>query len=135
MKEKIISFETAKLAKEKGFNIPTRNFYADISWNNKEVYTCSEIGHPEYTIDMGENHGFGDIILIPTQNILQKWLREIHNIDITIPPSKLGYFATISYWDKDGNSKEIEANNYYFKYEIALEEAFKKSLKILPNKN
>ena len=78
MKEQLISFETAKLAKYKGFNELVDSVYNIVGvisnninnknqdWENNEIYSA------------------------PTQSLLQKWLREIKNIHIYIIP----YFGT-----------------------------------------
>ena len=72
MKESIISFETAKLAKEKGF--PHRDSITHKAYNvNGELGNIFKFDKP-YTI------------LAPTQVLLQKWLREIHKIHIVINP-------------------------------------------------
>ncbi len=84
MEEQLINIETTTLAKEKGFDISTRHFYADESWNSREIYACSEVGYGEFTDSMESNHGFGDITLIPTQSLLQKWLRDKHNIAVLV---------------------------------------------------
>ena len=55
MKEEIISLETAKLANEKGFNYPGFMMF-----------------------DMMGN------INLPTQPLLQRWLREVYNIHINV---------------------------------------------------
>jgi|TARA_R110000851_G_scaffold47424_1_gene115006 hypothetical protein len=52
MKDELITFDTAKLAKDKGFNIPTRSFYAN--WDDglipdETVFSCSNVGYPEFT--------------------------------------------------------------------------------------
>jgi hypothetical protein len=68
MKERLITFETAKLAKEK-------NYY------NGEEGDCYR-----------QDSVFFDNFLIcnyypaPTQSLLQKWLRENHNIHIIVHP-------------------------------------------------
>lgn len=114
MEDELIKKQTALLAKKVGFNIPTRHFYADESWKDEQVYACNEVGYPEYTKDMGNNHGFGDITLIPTQTTLHRWLREVKEENI-IPPlwfSYQGYACDIMGFD----------NTEYFKtYEEALE--------------
>ena len=58
MEEQLISFETAKLAKEKGFN-----------WKNIEI------------LEVKSKSAFLDST---TQSLLQKWLREVHKINIFI---------------------------------------------------
>jgi hypothetical protein len=135
MTEQLITFDTAKLAKEKRFNIPTRHFYADISWKDEQIYYCNNVGYPEYTNDMGNDHGFGDITLIPTQSLLQKWLREIHHINVEsnylpniqkygclyIPMSGKAKYSDIKYVNK----------KYYNTYEQALEVGLQEALKLI----
>lgn len=61
MEDTLITFETAELAKEKGFNIPCKHLY--------------DIKTGEYS----DGYIFGDVILAPTQSLLQKWLRDKYN--------------------------------------------------------
>jgi len=67
MKEQLISFETAKLAKEKGFDIDCiHGFYYDGTPTNY-------------------SQQYQDILIPrPTQSLLQKWLREKRNIFVTV---------------------------------------------------
>ena len=131
MEEELISFETAKLAKEKGFNIPTRNFYADKSWEDEQVYNCGSVGYPEFTNDMGANHGFGDITLIPIQSVLQKWLREVHNIHLVIKPRFKGDLNN-PIVDYSYNGEKGDRNNiFYPTYEEALEVGLQEALKLI----
>ncbi len=127
MEDQLITFETAKLAKEKKSNIPTRNFYADLSWNSKQIYSVSEVGYDEFTDSMEKEHGFGDIVLIPTQSLLQKWLREVYNIKIRLVQRNLKY--SDKYWifiqlelDKE---VKFEGNSYEQALEIGLYQALK----------
>jgi len=62
MKEELVSFETAKLAKEKGFPQRTKNFIVGKSWVK----------------DLDEHTN----IWKPTQALLQRWLREVHKINV-----------------------------------------------------
>lgn len=71
MKEQIVEFNTAKLAKEKGFNLYQPNQY---SGTNTVLYN-----YIEATVKL-----YNDIICAPTQSLLQKWLREVHKIHIQI---------------------------------------------------
>lgn len=67
MEEKLIEFKTAKLAKEKGFNLKCKNWYDQTETLNP----CKGIrGAMCYT-----NEGYA-----PTQNFLKDWLREEHLI-------------------------------------------------------
>jgi hypothetical protein len=85
MKEQLVSFETAKLAKEKEFD-----------WVCGTVYNDSKIilaFYPHECFDgyrpIDEVYDYyplpdKDILYAPTQSLLQKWLRDVEGIDIDI---------------------------------------------------
>ena len=77
MFEKLISFDTAILAKEKGFNIPVLYFYDE---SEKGIYAYSN--NCDYNDDSVWYDK--DYLSAPTQSLLQQWLREIKSIDIEI---------------------------------------------------
>ena len=66
MKEQLISLKTAKLATEKGFNL-------------KEPCTCG--GYPDCICEQTRSVT-PDYVYRPTQSLLQKWLREVHNLHV-----------------------------------------------------
>lgn len=70
MQEQIISKETAKLAKEKGFYWTTNLCYSEGD-NLALPYKCSPT-----TSYNNESEYFSAV----TQSLLQKWLREVHSI-------------------------------------------------------
>lgn len=71
-----ISFETAKLAREKGFNLPTNDYYYV---EKNKIISDNGDGDNEFIC---LNHNFYDnYFSAPYQSSLQKWLRDIHNID------------------------------------------------------
>lgn len=80
MKDQLISFETAKLAKEKGFYIINSDI---LNWyhNNGEKAGDFDFRLMNTKITDYQTH---EGILAPTQSLLQKWLREKHNLFITI---------------------------------------------------
>lgn len=89
MKEKRIDLETAKLAKERGFNKKTSK-----SWKQPVVTprgTCDKLAR-EYRIEKTNDRysSFTEISYpnedfpAPTQSLLSKWLRETHNIDVDV---------------------------------------------------
>jgi hypothetical protein len=121
MKEQLISFDTAKLAKKKGVKVESYPVYSfdGILVNN---YTNAHRIYPA-----------------PTQSLLHKWLRDTHNIHV-IPYiiSGLKYYAITALKPKeDGTlgcddlfSREIEI--LHFKtYEDALEVGLQESLKLI----
>ena len=83
MEEELISFKTAKLAKEKGFHIMPDMFFDDIdtlrSTNILKMPGC----YPG-SVSFVSIYQEVDVYYAPTQSDLQKWLREVHNIHITI---------------------------------------------------
>jgi len=86
IKEDYVSFETAKLLEEKGFDVPCEHYYA------KEVLFDKDYIHLLYTDEplhnseiKGENINFQAWeCTAPTLQMAIKWLREEHKIFITI---------------------------------------------------
>ena len=79
MKDELISFETAKLAKEKEFKEDCNYFFSSSYSKIKYIYTESEIMN-KYLAD--------DEYAAPTQSLLQRWLRENHNINLFVFKTK-----------------------------------------------
>lgn len=86
MKEELVSFETAKLLKEKGFDKVWCNYMYCIGYNtiseDNELLECDWRNNVK-----GQFH----LALAPAQSLAQKWLREKHNIDISIIPNYAHY--------------------------------------------
>lgn len=134
MKEELISFETAKLAKEKGFR------------GIGDYYYCFEInGKAPFEIDAAHCHRVGreelETFEAPTQSLLQKWLREEHGIYIYVDP-KTTVTMTPTYvrcncsWVmfKNGrlvNSKRVDGLKVNSTYEEALEKGLYEALKLI----
>ncbi|HMT01853.1 MAG TPA: hypothetical protein PKD00_00850 [Burkholderiales bacterium] len=73
MTEQRISLETAKLAKEVGFNWKVQFYY-----NHKNTLSDDGANLANY------NQEGLKTLSAPTQNFLQKWIREVHNLHIHI---------------------------------------------------
>ena len=71
--EDYVSFETAKLLKEKGFDEKCRTFY-----NDKTL----KITHIDSSIS--NEKPFNLCVLAPTLQMAMKWLREVHKIDVCV---------------------------------------------------
>lgn len=69
MREQLILIETARLAKEKGFGWETFRYYED------DGHLSNFWGNNNY-------NRIPDAFSAPTQSLLQKWLREVHKINI-----------------------------------------------------
>lgn len=72
--EDYVSFETAKLLKEKGFDEPCWSWYH----NGNNTHT----GASRYCNSELEKYDFSKATLAH----VMKWLREVHNIDVSIIP-------------------------------------------------
>ena len=117
MEEKLISLETAKLAKEKGYYNLTKNiFLYDINLCLQNTTECYVV----HFMDK-KNH-----ILAPTQSLLQRWLREVHKIHIIISSPQEGIWKY--------HIPNIGGLDDFSTYEEALEEGLLKALKMIcPN--
>ena len=75
--EDYVSFETAKLLKEKGFNEKCRTYYKVFPENRiAAIYHSSE--------NRGVSEDDPNEILCPTLQMAMKWLREVHDCSIEI---------------------------------------------------
>ena len=148
MKEQIVTFETAKLAKEKGFNYPTNLYYqhALTEQVHEEDGTSGPFGwelgetslqsgyhvNNRKEIDFSNNAWY--LCSAPTQSLLQKWLREIYKIDIYIRfwnGSKITYEYVFRYIDSNKKSNTIFSDYRYDNYEEALEKGLQEALKLI----
>ena len=78
IKEDYVSFEIAKLLKEKGFDIPC-NCYGAYNGVNLTYRLCITDKYTNWN-----KHTDKFIISCPTLQMAMKWLREVHNIFIQI---------------------------------------------------
>ena len=121
--ESYVSFKTAKLLKEAGFNVPCKSQYSEGMgvWN------------VEYTYDFNaDDCGYSR----PTQALAARWLREVHGIvvDVTFCPPKqeknwkffIGEIENMV-WEGDYDS----SNERYLTYEEAMEDAIRQALRLI----
>jgi len=124
MKEVIISFETAKLAKEKKFDIPTLHCY---EWVKNHGVTVCKNEQTKGSLDnwnnhTGEENGYNLIFYsAPTQSLLQKWLRDVYQLHITVfYTSENKYEYSVGGNDKSSMHHEL-VMDLFDSYEEALE--------------
>ena len=123
MEDTRVTFETAKLAKEKGFpqepnklKIPYYNYKGEFKGDIKDW--LRKYLRKEDTSDV-------ESVSAPTQSLLAKWLREKHNIhliaykNINIDGYDWCYITT------DGITNINSYKTYEEAYEIGLQEALK----------
>lgn len=124
MIDELISFEVAKLAKEKGFPQLKQGIYYT---KNKE-HCLVGWGFRDET-----KESFAQFSAA-TQSLLQRWLREKHNIHIEIEPLVSGRYLFYLKEFKDKVDLFLEYENYnnkYLSYEEALEKGLQEGLKLI----
>ena len=116
MKEQLTVFKTARLAKEKGFNIST--------YSNCWVKTLDgKIMHNSERRDCAEHDRCETYLSQPSQTMLQKWLREVHNINVYC----VCRGGEWTYWIDKTSPLSQESTTY----EKALEEGLQEGLNLI----
>lgn len=124
MTEDYVSFEVAKLLKEKGFDEPCRVFYKDPQAGLYEFKNAPKAYKDKL---------FEPCFLAPSLYMAMKWLREVHNINIDIVPiwNRNRWEYQIFIVTPATSQRPYVANTLYLDYEEAVEEALKYSLENL----
>lgn len=135
MTDQIISFDTARLAKQKGFHWPCSDCYeVDIEpWYHHTVNSPVDYNGASSLMTGKSSRR---VFSAPTQSLLQKWLRDRYKIDIEItvwtdPETKEKFYESDLY--SDIVEEETESEEDYPSYEEALESALKEALKLIKN--
>lgn len=145
MELKVIDFETAKLAKEVGFDEETLHFY--VKPNSKmfgvdeqgRTFPIKNIPKKLYTVGKHATLNHKNVYSAPTQELLRKFLRTKYNIDIHIKSHQYeesdtkDYFTEVRFWN-ESPSNDCLRIGIYDSYEQALEAGLKEALKYLLNK-
>ena len=131
MEDTRINFETAKLAKEKGFpqepnrrKVPYYNYKGEFKGDVTDF--LRKYLREEDTSDV-------ESVSAPTQSLLAKWLRERYNIHVTSQIGNLDFINTyhydIRYFDKNKFICKVKGN--FKTYEEALEAGLYQALLLL----
>lgn len=125
--ETLVTFDTAKLAKEKDFDAECfGNYVAEEPSVNRNEVGASSVNW----------NRFSYYTSAPTQALLQKWLREVHLININITSSSLESF-TLTITSHEDTKWNLSYEDMKFEdfedYEEALEYGLQEALKLLPD--
>ena len=135
IEEQFVSFDTAKLLKEAGFNVPCRGVYVT---DRTGYYEFREYDNKQTKDDLCWNteDGFQYEYLAPTKALAARWLREKHRIALDvafIPPSIDGdvwqYF--VGKMDDMIWEGEYETGRKYATYEQAMESGLQEAIKLI----
>jgi hypothetical protein len=140
MQEQLISFKTAVLAKEKGFDLKVDSIYSEYSNNstiidNSHLKEYNKFSKTEYIENKNWNKS-NKFTSAPTQSLLQKWLREVYNIHVSsvegFQDGKIYYEAWVNIFkNKKFEEQHFDLEMYSDKYEEALEIGLQEALKLI----
>lgn len=122
MNDILITLQTAKLAKKKGFIGSCNGWYS------------YRKGNPLRDGHVIDYVGIETCFLAPTQSLLQRWLRDKHNINLSCYPidnvSHEWYCEIDDLW-LSSNLSESVITKYYNSYEDALEAGLQEALNLI----
>lgn len=137
MKDQLVTFYTAKLAKEKGFDWKCLDNY-----NSEGIVpgydSLIHISHyydsvEEYLFTKNSDSNFHkDWVTAPTQSLLQKWLREEHDIHCVVNVNPMSW-----HWALFKTTRAIRlqrsgrGKGMFYTYEEALEEGLQEALRLI----
>ena len=138
MKKELISFKTAKLAKEVGFDEKCSHYYVLDFQSFKADGVLHKTGLPNdwdnsNILQFVKRTNQPHLAPAPTQSLLQRWLREKHNIDIIVKP----WSGDVEDTKKYAADVCIFGTTTYIKlarvdtYEEALEQGLLQALKLI----
>lgn len=134
MLKECVSFEVAKLLREKGFDWKTEFVWyehlpSSLDWRNKTnqkaidyFYFNETTEHHSYyrNCDKKPSYINGDIYSAPTQQLAMRWLREVHKIDISVTPDDGSWWIKITElesWSSVFNGKVLNSDDIKFAYQ------------------
>lgn len=126
--EQYVTFETAKMLKKAGFDIPCERLFLK---DGCPGITAEKENHNDVTCNAYSR---------PTQQLAARWLREVHDITVDVffnPPKeeKPWNFFVGNIEDMFWAGDFIPSDKRYGTYEEALEEGLRKALLIIKNKD
>ena len=115
IEEQFVSFETAKLLKEAGFDIPCTSQYTDngFGWDN---------------LSLANYNSCESLFSRPTQALAARWLREVYEIDVMVDVYNRDYYVCNVYKNKH---LMIIRNIVTSSFEKALEEGLCEAIKLI----
>ena len=133
MEDTIVSFEVAKLLKEKGYTDIVGIIKGKHYYNYKGEVDGDQLDFIKASLRK-ENLTLVENYPAQTLSLAQKWLREVHNIHIVITLEfseslkELWYYGLLSI---KGNEINELGDEGYTTYELALEAALQEALKLI----
>ena len=132
MEDTRVTFETAKLAKEKGFDALCYDAFNSM----ENLYSngwCEYLYDNKVEIPFRSGVLESQDILAPTQSLLTKWLRKEYSIHVTSQIGNLDFISTYHYDIRyiSKNKFMCKVKGSYKTYEEALEAGLQEALKLI----
>jgi hypothetical protein len=132
MTETLINRKTAELARSKGFLLSCDSFYCEnyegLCMERDEFLWVESLDNPIY--DCNCEFEEGERYYATTQDLLQKWLREVHNIRVYPTQKIAGDFGFEIYIKNEENpaGSPFKRVSYFTQHFNSYEEAIEKGL-------
>ena len=132
IEESYVSFDTAKLLKEAGFDVPCRGIYRVYRMGN---YVFREYDRKYTKDDLCWNieDGFQYEYLAPTQALAARWLREVYNVAIysLYDDDMEQWFYVVDAFTKNPVINGFQSGSEYDDYESAFEDGLREAIKLI----
>lgn len=120
IEESYVSFDTAKLLKEAGFDVPCFNQYTE----RGTIWHC----------DCPENFNKSQCVTsCPTQDLAARWLREVYNVAIysLYDDDMEQWFYVVDAFTKNPVINGFQSGSEYDDYESAFEDGLREAIKLI----
>ena len=132
IEDQFVSFETAKLLKEAGFDVPCRGVYVT---DRTGYYEFREYDNKQTKDDLCWNteDGFQYEYLAPTQALADKWLREVYNVAVysLYDDDMEQWFYVVDAFTKNPVINVFQSGSEYDDYESAFEDGLREAIKLI----
>jgi hypothetical protein len=120
IEESYVSFNTAKLLKEAGFDVPCTSQYTEGMgvWNVEYPYNFNQ-----------DEFGYSR----PTQALADRWLREVYNVAIysLYDDDMEQWFYVVDAFTKNPAINGFQSGSEYDDYESAFEDGLQEAIKLI----
>ena len=120
IEEQFVSFDTAKMLKEAGFDVPCFNQYTE----RGTIWHC----------DCPENFNKSQCVTsCPTQDLAARWLREVYNVAIysLYDDDMEQWFYVVDAFTKNPVINGFWSGSEYDDYESAFEDGLREAIKLI----
>ena len=132
IEESYVSFDTARMLKEAGFDLPCRGIYRAYRIGTSVFH---EYDRKSAKDDLCRNavDGFQYEYLAPTQALAARWLREVYNVAIysLYDDDMEQWFYVVDAFTKNPVINGFQSGSEYDDYESAFEDGLREAIKLI----